>query len=290
MAAPPRSVLVFCDLDNTLFEPRTFCLDRSRSNAFDRLERRHLRIVLCSIRTRVELELMQRELGLHQPFICEDGGALFVPRGYFGHALEQAADVAGYQAVEFGRDYVEIVDALHGIAGYVQTEIIGFDDMSVDEVAVESEVPLLQARLAKLRSYSEAFRIVDPSPAAGVRLLKAIRGAGFDCTKRGRYHYISGRHRDRARQMLRALYRKAIGPFITVAVGDDPANLGYLKDAEIPLVVDWSAADGPPKTDAARRAQTSAARTVGACAELILRAVDAKALDRSMSTSLKLGA
>jgi mannosyl-3-phosphoglycerate phosphatase len=284
MTTPTPAVLVFCDLDNTLFEPHTFCLDPSTSRAFDRLEHRQLPLVLCSTKTRAELELMQRELGLRQPFICEDGGALFVPRGYFGPALPHATDVAGYQALEFGRHYPEIVDALHGIAEHVGTEVMGFDDMSVDQVATDSGVPLMQARLAKLREYSEAFRIVDPAPAAGVRLLKAVRGAGYEWTTRGRYHFIRARHRNRARQTLRGLYRKLLGPFVSIAVSDDPDNVEFLQEADIPLVVHPSMSAAWQQTAAyAAVVQASTARTVGACAQFILSVADAVQTERPVS-------
>ena len=71
--------------------------------------------------------------------------------------------------IQFGRPNAEVVTALHHLAGRLGVSVLGFSDMSVAEVALDYEVPLLQARLAKLRDYSELFRVAglqargDPS-------------------------------------------------------------------------------------------------------------------------------
>jgi hypothetical protein len=69
-----------------------------------------------------------------------------------------------------------------------RVEIRGFNDMSVDEVASECHMSLLQARLAKLRDYSECFRIRDPLPEARERLLTALVATRLRCLQGDRYH------------------------------------------------------------------------------------------------------
>src|SRR6185503_14509293 len=59
-------------------------------------------IVLCSSRTRAEVEAIQQRLGIRHPFVCERGAAAFVPAGYFDFSIAGSRDVAGYHALEFG--------------------------------------------------------------------------------------------------------------------------------------------------------------------------------------------
>ena len=121
---PVPSILVFCDLDDTLFEPHAFFIDSAAHRALARIEREHLPLVFSSSKTRAELELIQQELGIHHPFICENGAAVFVPRGYFDFTVAPAIDVAGYEVVEFGKPYTEVVASLQhaahrlGMAGH----------------------------------------------------------------------------------------------------------------------------------------------------------------------------
>jgi mannosyl-3-phosphoglycerate phosphatase family protein len=234
-AIPP--VLVFCDLDDTLFDVHAFAVDASARRALNRLERQRLPVVLCSSRTRAEIELIQQELGINHPFVSESGAAVFLPRGYFAFDRVVTTEVSGYQRVEFGKPYQEAVAVLRRFAGRLGVSVVGFSDMSVGEVAIDCDIPLLQARLAKLREYSEMFRVVDSKPGAILRLFKALRGAGFVCTSRGRYHLLGACHHDVGGHFIRGLYRRAFGQVPTIAFGDHGSAAPLLRHADVPLVV-----------------------------------------------------
>jgi mannosyl-3-phosphoglycerate phosphatase len=133
-------------------------------------------LVLCSGKTRAELEFVQQKLDLVHPFISENGGAVYVPAHYFGFDVPNGRSVAGYQVVEFGRPYADVVQALRRAADRLRMPLVGFSDMSIEDVAHECHMPLLQARLAKLREYDEPFRLVDAAPGARSRLFKALDG------------------------------------------------------------------------------------------------------------------
>jgi mannosyl-3-phosphoglycerate phosphatase len=282
---PVPPIVVLCDLDDTLFEPHAFALDASTHGAFGPIERKHLPVVFCSSKTRAELELIQHELGVNQPFICESGAAVLVPQGYFGFSVEPAREVAGYDVVEFGKSYAEIVNLLHRAAERLGIEVVGFSDMSVEAVAIECDVPLLQARLAKLREYSELFRVIDAKPGVIPRTVKALRAAGLDCTTRRRYHQVGALRRDTGGQFLLGLYRRAYGEVVTVAFGDHESAASLLRHADIPLVLQ---SDAPDQTAQLLRgvpgARISIADSIGAWAERILEI--AHAVQRRRSSCL----
>lgn len=283
---PVPSIVVFCDLDDTLFEPHTFAVDASTHRALDRIARENLPLLFCSSKTRAELELMQQELGINQPFICENGAAVFVPRGYFGFSVAQAPEVAGYEVVEFGKPYAEVVTALHRAADRLGMEVVGFNDMSVEDVAIDCELPLLQARLAKLREYNEPFRVIDATSGAILRLLKALRAAGLDCTSRGRYHYAGAVHREIGGRFLRGLYRRAFGEVVTVAFGDNRSAVPILRQADIPLVVRSTVSDETTHLLAdVPAARVSRADSVAAWADAILEIAGAAQRSRSSCSS-----
>ncbi len=170
---PKTSIVVFSDVDAILLDPHMPSF-ASAATVLSRLVLEDVVLVLCSSRTRAEIELIQQELGLNAPFICENGGAVFIPGGYFDFDVPGARELAGYQTVEFGRAYSDVVRTLRRTAERLRIEIIGFGDMSIEEVARECGLPLLQARLAKLREYGEYFRTLDPGPAVRSRLSKAL--------------------------------------------------------------------------------------------------------------------
>jgi mannosyl-3-phosphoglycerate phosphatase len=176
-------------------------------------------LVLCSSKTRAEIEEMQQELGIRHPFVCETGAAAFIPVGYFDFDVPNARDRAGYQAVEFGWPYAEVVHTLGRTAGRLGIEIVGFSEMSVDEVARECHLTLLQARLAKLREYGERFRVLDSQETTRSRLVRALKAAGLRCVTGDRFDHVGGALDSGVGvNLLCSLYQRAFGGVLTVGL------------------------------------------------------------------------
>ena len=233
---PPRtSLVVFSDVDAVLCAPRDPAFA-----AAGHLLRLHLpedvALVFCSGKTRAELEFIQQMLGVWDPFIAENGGAAFIPDGYFDVDIPSARDFPGYSAVEFGRPYADVVDELHRIADRLAIPIVGFNDMSIEEVAREYGLSLLQARLAKLREYEECFRVVDPSRSAGSRLVRALHAARLRCVSEDAFYYV-GAPVDYCLgvNLLDGLYRRAANEVVTIAVTNASRedNLSSLVDRRV---------------------------------------------------------
>jgi mannosyl-3-phosphoglycerate phosphatase len=230
-------LVVFSDLDGTLLDHHTY--DASAAlDAVHLLSEQKIPLVFCSSRTRAEIQLIQQTLGINHPFICENGGALYIPDGYFGVELTEARRIPGYSIVEYGRPYGEVVDALKRAANRLAIDIVGFNDMSVLDVARECQLPLLQARLAKLREYDEPFRIVNSSPGARARLSRALSAVRLGWIDGGRFEH-AGALVDKgiAVKCLTALFERAYGPCLTVGLGDAPSDVSLLNQVDLPIVV-----------------------------------------------------
>jgi mannosyl-3-phosphoglycerate phosphatase len=206
--------------------------------------RERIPLVICSSKTRAEIELIQQEFGIKHPFISENGAAVFVPRGYFGFDVPNSRNVAGYEAIAFGRPYADVVDALRRIAERQRIDIIGFNDMSVEDVAVDCDLTLMQARLAKLREHEEPFRLLEDDPDARNRLLKALRRARLGCTSGMPYDRV-GAPVDRSVgvQLLIQLFRRAFGSLFSVGLGHGPDAVPLLRSVDVPLIIDRDNAD-----------------------------------------------
>ncbi len=234
MAIPGR-IVILTDLDGTLLE------------GLDLIKRLDIPLVLCSSKTRAEIELLQVDLRIRHPFISENGGALFVPRGYFSLIAGPARDFAGYHVMDFGRPYSEIVTALHAWARRAGVEVVGFSDMTVEEVARECNLTLLEARLAKLREYDEPFRFLDAPPAGSkerIRFFDALHRAGWRCTREGRFHHLTGVvDRGLAIRRLKRLFERNEMPVTTVGLGHSLNDLSLLQQVDLPVIVRNPAAD-----------------------------------------------
>jgi predicted mannosyl-3-phosphoglycerate phosphatase (HAD superfamily) len=180
-------------------------------------------IVLCAYRTRAEMEHLRQSLGVFHPFVCEGGAAAFVPERYFGSPIENARAVGGYEAIEFAPGYDATVDRLRRHADRQNVAVTGFNDMSVAQVAHECGQSLLDARLAKLREYSECFRLLRDNPLAEQRLITALRASGLDTRPAGPFlQTVAQNGFGPAVAVLSTLYRLTFGKIVTACLGSEP--------------------------------------------------------------------
>ena len=74
--------ILFSDLDGTLLDQADYSFAAAKP-ALGVIRARGIPLVLCSSKTRVEIEEQRRRLNNDHPFIAENGGGIFIPRGYF---------------------------------------------------------------------------------------------------------------------------------------------------------------------------------------------------------------
>lgn len=228
-------VIAFADADG-IPPSDAGCIGPVGADALAALARERIVLVLCSSRTRAQMESTRQALGVFHPFIAESGAAVFVPERYFSTELEATRRIGGYQVLEFCTPYEQLVSVVRRTADRLGIGIAGFNDMSVEQVARECRLPLLEARLAKLREYREPFRLLCANSIAERRLLRALETAGVFCTREGGFLVAGttqGMHKGVTE--LSALYRGALGGALTAcaAEGPDAADYGRLVDVTL---------------------------------------------------------
>jgi mannosyl-3-phosphoglycerate phosphatase len=236
-------IVVFSDPD-TLREGGAHGWAMTRG-AVRTLEDQGVAIVLWGNETRSEMELIQSDLDLRDPFISENGGGLFVPHGYFPDRPGAGRASHNYDVVDFGRPYYLIAEALHAVADKIGVDVIGFSDMSIQDVAQDSGLSLAQARLAKLREYDEPFRTLDAEPATYSRICGALRRLDLRCFTHEAFHHATGVvDKTRSVRMLASLYREAYhGQVLTAGLARASSETCLLQAVDIPMVVQSDAAD-----------------------------------------------
>jgi mannosyl-3-phosphoglycerate phosphatase len=136
--------VIFSDLDGTLLHPQSYSFEAAEP-ALSVLRQQHFPLVLCTSKTRAEVELWRERLGTPHPFIVENGGAAYVPAGYFPFAIDQAVQRDGYEVIEFGTPYAELVLALQDAAGETGCEALGFNQMSLADISLRTALPVNQS-------------------------------------------------------------------------------------------------------------------------------------------------
>ena len=227
--------IIFTDLDGTLLHPLTYSYEEALG-AINLLKRKEIPIIFCSAKTRAEQEVYRKELGIEDPFVVENGGAIFIPEGYFPLTPTQKV-VQNYRVIELGASYEKIRGVLKGIEREIGLEIKGFGDMSAEEVAKDTGLDLESAKLAKQREYSETLKLEGPEGRIRLILIK-IRERGLDYFHGGRYYEVgAGNDKGKATQILSHLFRQKFGDIETIGIGDSQNDLPMLAVVDIPVLV-----------------------------------------------------
>ncbi|MDI6726032.1 MAG: HAD-IIB family hydrolase [Smithellaceae bacterium] len=224
--------IIFTDLDGSLLDEKTYSFDRAKP-ALRLINESHIPLILCSSKTRREIELYRQRLNNTDPFVSENGGGIFIPEGYF--ALETSGEsVDHYRVVSHGTAYAVLRKAFVALREKLGTAVRGFGDMSVAEVSVLTGLPLEEAALAKMREFDEPFVFHgDPDE----EFLGAIKRAGF-CWTTGRLHHIMGRNdKGQAVNILIKLYEKKYGRLVTMGLGDSLNDLPMLQAVDQPALI-----------------------------------------------------
>jgi mannosyl-3-phosphoglycerate phosphatase len=281
----PDRIILFSDPDTL----RSGCGSgwAAMRSAIATFEEHNVAVVLWGNETRSEMELIQSDLDLHHPFISENGGGLFIPHGYFLNLPDDVEAAPNYDVIHLGRPYYEVVEALHDTAHKLGIDIIGFSDMSIQDVARTCDLSLAQARLAKLREYDEPFRILSSERSAYSRVCHGLKRLGFRCFLHESFHHASSVS-DKARSLtlLTSLYRAHAGRVLTIGLAREASEVCLLQAVDIPLVLHSDEADS---TRLGRRIPTARFVDAGAWRHTVLQLVH-RNRGRSSVTSSSAGA
>lgn len=241
--------ILFTDLDGTLLDRFTYSYEKS-FEAITFLQAKGIPIIFCSAKTAAEQEEYRRELGIEDPFIVENGGAIFIPQDYFTFPIPQANVIPGYLAIQLGLAYETVREMLKGIEGELEIPITGFGDMNVEEVSKRTRLSPKFAKLAKQREYDEPFYL-NASPCQVSQVLDKIEQAGLRCTPVGSHYSTTGNtDKGKAIAILSDLFKQEFGEIETIGIGDSQNDLPMLEAVDMPVLVqkgpgEWAELDSP---------------------------------------------
>ena len=225
--------VIFADLDGTFLDDQ-YGFSQTRVIA-DEVTGLGGSVVFCSSKTRHEIEFYREATGNKEPFIAENGAAIFIPKNYFKVPFDSKA-TSKYHVIRLGSPYRALRSKLARIKRLTSAKIIGFGDMTLEELAFETGLPLNLAKLAKKREHGEPFRIIEGNR---LHVFSAIKNEGLQCVRGGRYLHLTGAtDKGKAALILKNLYLEMFGRIETYGVGDGPNDYSMLKVVDNPFFID----------------------------------------------------
>lgn len=227
----PKPIII-SDLDGTLLDSRDYSFTAALP-ALARIRAQGVPLVLCSSKTRAEIEIYRCRLANHHPFISENGGGIFIPKGYFSQPFD-AEESGSYQLIRLGTPYAEICDRFGELRRRLGSQMRGFAEMSVPEIVALTGLSSAEADLARQRDFDEVFTFVGPPDQA---FLRAIEAEGLRWTQGQFFHLMGDHDKGRAVQLLLSLYRREYGAVTSVGLGDGFNDLPLLVAVDRPVLI-----------------------------------------------------
>ncbi len=239
--------VVFTDLDGTLLHPATYSYAPALST-LRQLQNKDIPLVFCSSKTRAEQVMLRQELGVTGPFIVENGGAVYIPRGSFRLPHTYDRVWGDYLVIELGIPYQELKHKLAQALDAVRIRLVKnawlgsltvscFGDLSVEDVARETGLGLKAAEAAKTREYSETMKLQGGRQAVEF-LLGELKKADLTYAFGGRFYTVSGGNdKGKAVKILTELYKLNYGAVVSTGVGDSDNDAPMLKMVDRPMLV-----------------------------------------------------
>lgn len=232
-----KLLLVITDLDGTLLDGDYSCA--AAAPALNFLAEHDIPLILCSSKTRAEIEHYRRRLDNRHPFISENGGGIFIPKGYFPPRVFRhgplGQEYGPYWLFRLGAPYTALRRTLnrlrrHGFA------VTGFGDLTSAEIADLTGLAPEQAELARQRDFDEPF-LFDGSADEARRLEEQVRRYHLQLTRGRLWHLLGASDKGRAVALLLDCYRAAGWEPLTIGLGDQRNDFPLLAQVDIPVLV-----------------------------------------------------
>jgi len=230
-----KRLIIFTDLDGSLLDHHDYSWSSAES-ALEKVRISHVPLVFCTSKTRSEVELVQQEIGISDPFIVENGGGIFFSPDFGNLADNNAVALYGYQCIRLGTSY----EMIRSFIKYQKKKftIRGFSDMSVDEIAQLTGLPADKAALAKQRDFTEPFVVEQVKDIA--RIEKAAWNEGLRITKGGRFYHLMGygNNKGAAVRVVKDIFSKTWNsPVVSAGLGDSMNDVPMLEQVDLPVLI-----------------------------------------------------
>ena len=242
--------LIFSDIDNTLLqsyiikEGEIYHIEEygEIKEIVQRLRKNHIPLVLCSSKTRVEQEKIRKYLEIEDPFIVENGGAIYIPENYFPIDLEELGlsinRINKYLVIELGKSYNRIIENLQEIREISHLEFIAVHDLSLPELAQKVGITKNDAKLMASREYSETVLEININELDNLK--KILNDRGLRILQGTRYNTISSLHdKGSAISILKKLYAMKFEKeqIESIGIGDAHNDIPMFENVDKPFLV-----------------------------------------------------
>ena len=227
--------LIFTDLDGTFLNHHNYSFEES-FEALQKIKEMGIPLIFTTSKTKAEVEQLQQHVGISEPFIVENGAALFIPKGYQGFDYASLRDYEDKKVLVFGQSYAKVLEFYRLYKE--EFTMLGFSEMSDTKIAKLTGLDQSSVLLAKQRDFTEPFILKDETK------LEELQGLALcyqlKITKGGRFYHLMGELQDKGIAVIETIelfetfYKEKVQ---SIALGDSQNDVEMLGSVDVPILI-----------------------------------------------------
>ena len=239
--------IIFTDLDGTLLDHADYNTNNI-SELLQQLQNAHIPVVFNTSKTFCEVIELKNDLNIQQPFIVENGAAVFIPEDYFELKPIGCKKIGAYWCYAMAKPLSSLLDDLNTLKADYKAHYKLFSDLSSEQISELTGLDDAQARRAQTRDYSDPLYWYgnDELLTAFVNDVEAL---GYDIKIGGRFiHIAKNTDKSAAQQWLVKQFTHHFRkPLTVIALGDSDNDKQMLEQANIAIIIANPASKKPVK-------------------------------------------
>ena len=238
-----KKALVFTDLDGSLLDHRTYSYSAA-SPMLATLKRKKIPLIPVTSKTFEEIIILRKRLNNNDPFIIENGAAIYIPKDYFSKQPEKTKTIK-YHDAEFWeystakpRKYWG--EILNEIEVEFKNQFLTFSNLGDAGIVKYTGLSIEQAKRANERDFSEPLLWIGRQYKKN-DFINRIKSMGADIVAGGRFlHVIDPKScKGSSMEWLKKSYKenKPKNNFLSIAAGDSANDISMLNIADYSAII-----------------------------------------------------
>ena len=222
------SIWVVTDVDGTLMDHQ-YDLTPARAKIVD-LQRLSIPVILCTSKTAAEVNIIRKELNLSDPYIVENGAAIYG---------EELYKVNG--KIILGEKYEILEDILNSISDEIDYKLVPLNNLSDSEATELTGLKGNSLDLMRDRHWSMPF--LNPPSFLEEKINICCKKFNVDIFKGNRMSHLLSTKSNKGKAINALKEYSNVQNIEIIGLGDSPNDLPLLLNSDIKIVI--PGIDGP---------------------------------------------
>jgi mannosyl-3-phosphoglycerate phosphatase family protein len=230
--------IIFTDMDGSLLDHDTYS-HAAADELLAWLRNKQIPVIPVTSKTRAEVLLLREQLNNVEPFVVENGAAVFSPLGYFKHDSANFVEAYGYQVKAFVEPRAHWQSILDKVELHLNEAFTSFAQAGVEGVMTMTGLAINEARLASQREYGEPLKWLGSEEQFDA-FNQYIVSQGGQLLRGGRFVHVSGCcDKGQALQWLLGEYQQQFADknIVSIALGDSHNDTAMLEAADYAIII-----------------------------------------------------